>query len=128
MQKWPRPFWNQSDEEHIFTICVPFKQEHKLIIKAYNGFDGFTESNTVILDAISTPQAKELNTPVYEEISIETISYNEEKKPFSLQPDDKVQLIVLILIISLLMTWIIFVMIKMINMLKADNKRCRERK
>ncbi len=128
LQKWPRPFWNHSDEEYIFTISVPFEQENKLIVKVYNGFDGFAESNVITLEPVSGPKSEETITPVYEEISVETISYNEEKKLFSLQLSDKLQLIMLILIISLLMTWIFFIMIKMINMLKADNKRYRGRK
>lgn len=128
--KWPRPFWNQSDEELVFTITVPLEQEIELIARAYNGYDGFMESNVVnILPIMSAKEVMATydTNETYEEISFEQISNKEADASSALKQNDKVQLLLLILIISFLMTWILFVMLRMISLLKKDSKRRRRR-
>lgn len=128
--KWPRPFWNQSDEELVFTITVPLEQEIELIARAYNGYDGFTESNVVnILPIMSAKEVMATydTNETYEEISFEQISDKKADASSALKQNDKVQLLLLILIISFLMTWILFVMLRMISLLKKDSKRRRRR-
>lgn len=57
LMPWPRPeAWNRSSENHTFPIRLPFDQPITLIARAYNGFDLFSESNQVLLDAIPDPE------------------------------------------------------------------------
>lgn len=77
--EWPRPVWNQSENEHAITIQLPFDEEIELRVKAYNGFDVWTESKSAFISPITDPavqkekeaeeeQLKKQRT--YEEISI----------------------------------------------------------
>lgn len=77
--KWPRPVWNRSQKEHNIVVTVPFGQETELRVKAYNGFDGWTESKSAFIAAIQDPaikKAKEAEAErirkerAYEEISL----------------------------------------------------------
>lgn len=57
---WPRPnVWNQSDNNHRFTVKVPFDQQITLRAGASNGFDVWAESNEIILDPIDDPERLE---------------------------------------------------------------------
>lgn len=77
--EWPRPEWNVSDKNHNLTITVPFGSETELKVKAYNGFDVWTESKSAFVAAMEDPavkkareaQAEELRKQrAYEEISV----------------------------------------------------------
>ena len=77
--KWPRPKWDQSDKKHSLTVLVPFGKETELKVKAYNGFDVWTESKSAYVASIEDPlvkkereaKAEELRKQrAYEEISI----------------------------------------------------------
>lgn len=57
LSEWPRTeAWNKSDEEYAFTVSVPFDQELSVRTMAYNGYDLFTESNTIEIAAIPDPE------------------------------------------------------------------------
>ena len=57
--EWPRPErWDASLNEYTFTITVPFGQEIDLRSNAYNGFDVWTESNVITIDAMEDPAIK----------------------------------------------------------------------
>ncbi len=122
LQKWARPFWNQSDEELVFSITVPLNQEITLMTRAYNGFDGYTDSNQIILSPIIVEEVY-VNARAYEKVSVKPVAYEEKRSLSELNLNDKVQLCILILFISFFMTWILFVMLKMIFYLKKDNKQ-----
>lgn len=55
--EWPRPeVWNESEEEYTFSVSVPFDRELEVRTMAYNGYDLFTESNIVSVEAIPDPE------------------------------------------------------------------------
>ena len=59
LMEWPRPErWDASLNEYTFTITVPFGQEIDLRSNAYNGFDVWTESNVITIDAMEDPAIK----------------------------------------------------------------------
>lgn len=66
--KWPRPIWNSSEREHSITITVPFDKEIELRIKAYNGFDVWTESKSAFIAAIPDPAVKRAKQEAAEEL------------------------------------------------------------
>lgn len=56
-EEWPRPdAWNESAPSCSFTIKVPFDEKIALLASASNGFDKWTDSNIIELDAIPDPQ------------------------------------------------------------------------
>ena len=65
-EEWPRPeAWNQSSPDCIFTIKVPFDEKIELLVSASNGFDKWTESNLIEIDAIPDPER--LKEEMYQE-------------------------------------------------------------
>ena len=65
-EEWPRPeAWNQSSPDCIFTIKVPFDEKIELLASASNGFDKWTESNLIEIDAIPDPER--LKEEMYQE-------------------------------------------------------------
>lgn len=55
--EWPRSeAWNRSDEEYTFSVNVPFDTALSVRTMAYNGYDLFTESNTIEVAAIPDPE------------------------------------------------------------------------
>jgi len=66
--KWPRPVWNSSEKEHSITVTLPFDEEIELRIKAYNGFDVWTESKSVFIAAIQDPAVKKAKQKAAEEL------------------------------------------------------------
>lgn len=126
---WPRPEWNSSEPEYIFDIQVPFDEELEIRTSAYNGFDVFSESNLIALPAIEAPKPsagpseapEEIKQKTYEKITYEPL----EENPVNVNKQEKVQLLILILIISLLMTAVLIAMIRMIFKLKSHNRRRR---
>lgn len=126
---WPRPEWNSSEPKYIFDIQVPFDEELEIRTSAYNGFDVFSESNLIALPAIEAPKPSAEPSEAPEEIKQETyekITYEPlEENPVNVNKQEKVQLLILILIISLLMTAVLAAMIRMIFKLKSHNRRRR---
>lgn len=56
-EEWPRPdAWNASSPSCSFTIQVPFDEKIELLASASNGFDKWTDSNIIEIDAIADPQ------------------------------------------------------------------------
>lgn len=51
-----RPEWNSSLKTNTFTIEVPYDREIDLRVNVYNGFDLWTESNIISLEAIPDPE------------------------------------------------------------------------
>lgn len=121
---FPRSVWNQSMPGCTFTVQVPFEKDTELCAVVYNGFDVPSESNKITIPGIPAPQkTKEPGEDkVYREITYEPvtdISYMDRQ--------EKIQFIILIILISLIMTGILYVMIKMIFKLKRGNKRRKGR-
>lgn len=56
LNEWPRPEWNRSLKTNTFTVEVPYDQQIDLRVNVYNGFDLWTESNIVSLEAIPDPE------------------------------------------------------------------------
>lgn len=56
LNEWPRPEWNTSLPDNTFTLQVPYDQPIDLRVNVYNGFDLWTESNIVSLEAIPDPE------------------------------------------------------------------------
>lgn len=118
---WPRPEWNSSEPELTFTVTVPFNKDIELRTNAYNGFDVWKESNIINIPAIPEPQEEiKEEESAYEEIDPEMIC--EPVSDNKMNQGEKVQLIILILLISLIMTIILFAMVKMIFRLKSSSK------
>lgn len=119
---WPRPEWNSSEPELTFMVTVPLNKDIELRTNAYNGFDVWKESNIINIPAIPEPQ-KEIKEEesAYEEIDPEMIY--EPVSDNKLNQEEKVQLVFLILLISLIMSIILFAMVKMIFRLKSSNKQ-----
>ena len=92
---------------------------------AYNGFDVWTESNCITLEAIAAPVIEEVPAPQkqeYREISYEPYAETEE---ISMPMGETVKLIVLIVLISLLIAVILFAMIAMLLKARPRNRRRR---
>lgn len=122
---WPRPEWDSSEPELTFTVAVPFDKDIELRTNAYNGFDVWKESNILNIPAIPEPQEETMEEEavyeeIYPEMIYEPVSGNE------MNQGEKIQLIVLILLISLLMSIVLFAMVKMIFRLKGNSKEQKE--
>ena len=123
---WPRPFWNTSEDDYLFTVQLPFDQDIELRAAAYNGYDVFTESNIVTIPAIASPMLPS-PSPVQEDAAaIETykeITYEASTEELYFGRQDKAFLLLLILMISLLMAVVLYAMIRMILRLRKYNNR-----
>ncbi|MGN0377581.1 MAG: N-acetylmuramoyl-L-alanine amidase [Suilimivivens sp.] len=129
---WPRPSWNSSEPEYLFVIPLPFDQEIELRTIAYNGYDVFTESNIITIPEIPAPvisEEKDKNDEAIETFAESKESYREITYEPLEDPDagnrEKLRLIALILLISLIMTGILYIMFRMILKLKGHNKKHR---
>ena len=86
---WPRPnAWNQSDNNHRFTVQVPFDQQIILRAGASNGFDVWTESNEITLDPIDDPERLERERLEAEHLIFQGIE-KEQLESESLEEDDE---------------------------------------
>lgn len=56
LNEWPRQEWNRSLQSNTFTVQVPYDQPIDLRVNVYNGFDLWTESNIISLEAIPDPE------------------------------------------------------------------------
>ena len=150
--EWPRTTWNSSLKTNTFTITVPYDQPVDLRVKVYNGFDLFTESNIISLEAIPDPERlkreaelaaqeerrrqQELadlsEAPLYdgsEEEGLDKI--RQEMKEFPVeerleqeQESDSVwYVLVLLILILAAMIFVAFFMERKIDLLLKDKKR-----
>lgn len=127
LQKWPRPVWNQSDGETTCKVTAPFDREIDLRMCVYNGFDVWTESNCITIDAIPAPReeiAEAETKQEYREITYEALDIEEKavynKGAFAV-------MIISVSLISIVILVLLFAMIKMLVMLKPHNKSMRRR-
>ncbi len=56
LNEWPRPEWNTSLQSNTFTVQVPYDQPIDLRVNVFNGFDLWTESNIISMEAIPDPE------------------------------------------------------------------------
>lgn len=133
LMSWNRPVWNQSDEEMTVTIEVPYDREIELTVSIYNGFDVWTDSEIVTVPAILGPTPEPTpEAEVSDEDSsfqqIEEIRYDAQLlAPAETKGDDRVMLLILILVISIWITLILFVLVKLCFKLASHNKGRRRR-
>lgn len=122
--EWPRPeIWNRSQEEYTFSVSVPFDQALCVRTMAYNGYDLFTESNTVEVAAIPDPErlrqeAQKLQEEAlkeqqkdYEEIT-ETFAQTQDTQTMPDPSGSAVSLIVSLSVIVLLMMVLSVVLVR----------------
>lgn len=134
---WPRPnVWNQSDNNHSFTILVPFDQPITLRAGASNGFDVWAESNEVILEPIDDPERLEAERLEKERLEEEQKALEDAKarqenlkvietSDSQKEPDDSEIFVItaIISVIFLCMIFVSFFMSKMIFGLIKGNKK-----
>lgn len=123
---WPRPSWNSSEDDYLFQVQLPFDRKIQLRTTAYNGYDVFTESNIVVIPAIVSPEVPSPSPVLKDTMAIETykeIAYESSEGESYFSRQEKAYLILLILLISLIMTGILYAMIRMILKLKRHNSR-----
>ena len=147
LMEWPRPeVWNKSDEEIEFECEVPYDKPIELRTAAYNGFDMFTESNCISVEAIPDPERlrleeeqrlleeaqkaqEEQEDATLEQSDTETTEYQEviaqtdgTQQGVSSKPSVGILAITIfgiVVLISLLM----FILAKNLRRLKKRNKR-----
>lgn len=127
--KWPRLKWNLSEVEHEFQIPAKEGDELKIVTRAYNGFDAYTESNLLKVTIPVRYQSVQsdaviLSQTEYEEVENDT--FLSSIIPTGLSIQDKITLLIQILLISSFMTLIFYLMIRMIFLLVQDNRRNKE--
>ncbi len=150
--EWPRTTWNSSLKTNTFTITVPYDQPVDLRVKVYNGFDLFTESNIISLEAIPDPERlkreaelaaqeerrrqQELadlsEAPLYdgsEEEGLDKIRQEmkefpvEERLEQEQETDSVWYVLVLLILILAAMIFVAFFMARKIDLLLKDKKR-----
>lgn len=126
LERWPRPVWNQSEPENTFTVTLPFDRDIQLRATAYNGFDGFLESNIIEIPAIVSKEeepAEEAVNDSYEEIAA-VLEYGNEAGDSKAEKESH-RIVILIVFLGFLMVCITFAMVKMIVKIKRDNRKRR---
>lgn len=126
---WPRLKWNLSEVEHEFKINSKEGDELQIITRAYNGFDGFSESNTLKIKVpgpVTETAGHAVTSAEYQKENLKEESFITTIIPKGLSLQDKLALLIQIVIISSFMTLIFYLMIRMILMLIQDNRRYRE--
>lgn len=91
--EWPRPeAWNKSQEEYTFSVNVPFDQALCVRTMAYNGYDLFTESNTIEVAAIPDPERLRLEAQQQQEEALkeQQKDYEEITETFAQTQDTQV--------------------------------------
>lgn len=126
---WPRTeVWNQSLDDHIFTVTVPFDQPIRFLARAYNGFDLYMESDQIALDAIPDPErlAREAEQAREAELRAKQETYQEIviEEPVPAQ-DRQIALpfFGMIMVILLAMVFVSFVMAKKIDLLLKNRRK-----
>lgn len=148
LMEWPRPeVWNKSDEEMEFECEVPYDKPIELRTAAYNGFDMFTESNCISIEAIPDPERlrleeeqrlleeaqkaqEEQEDTTLEQSDTETTEYQEviaqtdgtQQQGVSSKPSAGI-LAVTIFGIVVLISLLMFILAKNLRRLKKRNKR-----
>lgn len=135
-EEWPRPeAWNQSAKSCRFTITVPFDEKIELLAAASNGFDKWTESNLIEMEAIPDPERlkaeaeeakrQEQEQQSYEEKTYQEIHFDELEIPgeSGQAEDDRILIAVIIAILVLGMIFTSFFMAKVIFLLARGNKK-----
>lgn len=56
LNEWPRLEWYTSLQSNTFTVQIPYDQPIDLRVNVFNGFDLWTESNIISLEAIPDPE------------------------------------------------------------------------
>lgn len=136
LNPWPRPeVWNQSLEDHIFTVTLPFDQPITFLARAYNGFDLYTESSQIALDAIPDPErlaqeaaqaAREAELARLAKLREEQEHYQEIiiEAPVQAQEQSVLPVLGILAVILLAIIFVSFVMAKKIDLLlKGKRKR-----
>lgn len=61
LQPWPMGEKIGTSLDHCsFTVSVPYEEETSIVVNAYNGYDLFTRSNVVFLQALPDPEKEAL--------------------------------------------------------------------
>ena len=122
--EWPRPVWNNSEREHSITVTVPFEQEAEIRVKAYNGFDGWTESKSAFVAAIQDPAVKKAKEAEAEQLRRER-AYEE----ISLLEDGDVLkapvwpvIISIVVIVLLMFIMVLFLTRNIFRLIESKNK------
>lgn len=131
LMSWNRPVWNQSDREITVTHEVPYDREIELTVSVCNGYDVWADSEIVTVPAIPGPVPEPAQETDREEINsseqiqnddeireYEEITYDTELlTPTQPKTDDRVVVLVLIFVISLFITLMLFVLVRLCSKL-----------
>ncbi len=121
---WPRENWDSSLPEHEFTVALPEEETADVQVCVYNGYDLKTESNTI---TVSVPLQEEET----EEITGETETLSRIPLDLSMSASEiqaeKGSLILLILCVSLILTGILYFVIRLLQKRKRRNKGHKDR-
>lgn len=123
---WPRSSWNSSEDDYLFQVQLPFEQDTELRAAAYNGYDVFTESNSITIPPVASPKTPEPSVEEKDSVAEKKYSeiiYESSADDSYLNGQEKAGLILLILLISLLMAGILYAMIRMVVKLKKHNRK-----
>ena len=123
LQKWPRPVWNESEPETTCEISAIYDREIDLRICVYNGFDGWTESNCITIEPISSPKAEESvkeEKKEYREITYTPVNDTDAEPIYN--KGALAGVIISIVLISIVILALLFAVIKMLLMLKPHSK------
>ena len=136
LNPWPRPeVWNHSLDNEVLTVTVPFDRPITLMARAYNGFDLYTESNQIVLDAIPDPErlkreaelaAREKAREQEEALRKKQESYRDIKleEPDAVTEDFPLPLLGILAVILFAMVFVSFFMARKIDLLlKGKRKR-----
>ena len=136
LNPWPRPeVWNHSLDNEVLTVTVPFDRLITLMARAYNGFDLYTESNQIVLDAIPDPErlkreaelaAREKAREQEEALRKKQESYRDIKleEPDAVTEDFPLPLLGILAVILFAMVFVSFFMARKIDLLlKGKRKR-----
>lgn len=123
--EWPRPIWNRSEKEHSITVTVPFDQEIELRVKAYNGFDVWTESKSAFVAAIQDPSVKKAKEAEAEQLrkqrAYEEISLKEESA--SVKAPVWPVVITIVVIVLLMFIMVLFLTRNIFRLIECNNRR-----
>ncbi len=128
LQRWSS---NRADTVH-FTINVPSGTVPEIVVNAYNGFDGFTESNHVSLPSFSYGEEEAVEASNMIVPDTEEVEDVEPTEPESLKEQTKEKEITVgyFLQVSMICMIILFVVIILVRALMTgnSNKKRRRRK
>lgn len=128
LQKWAS---HRADTVH-FTMNVPSGTVPEIVVNAYNGFDGFTESNHVSLPSLSygeeeVMEASNMIVPETDEAEDKIIE-PEETEPIKAQTKEKEITVGYFIQISVICMIILFVVIILVRTLMTTKSRKKRRR